>query len=548
MKNEPLNKVDYYRTFPEFIDTVAVKYKDKPAVSYYTRQQQEILYTYGEFTSQIYDLREELYRNGYEGKHIAIIGENSYEWLVAYLAIISCGGIAVCIDAEQSDDSIRQMLVQADTDAAFLTDTFVSLTKPVLPEDKMFLLGKKAEGKICTFEEMCTAGHESRMALEEPRSFQASPDQVAVIVFTSGTSSTAKPVMLTHENILHNASDCISFVWTYDRIFAHLPFYHTYGMTGGVLSTLVHGAHSIINGNMRTVMRDLQLSNADSIITVPLMLEAIRNQIWLTAEQNGKTADLKKLFKLATTLQKVGIGPKFKALDEIRQKAFGSVRNIICGGAALDPDVEQELALLGVNVFQGYGITECSPMVSVNRLQNRKLGSVGPVLPTLEVKSVEGEIYIKGITVMPGYYKSPELTAEVMEDGWFKTGDIGYIDNEGFLFITGRKKNLIVFKNGKKVSPEKMEELIGRIPLVKEVVVYGAASGSSAEDIKMAASIYPDPERSEGMSSYDILAKIQEEVDAINAKLPFFQQIQMINIRNQPFAKTASKKIIRHLV
>lgn len=187
-------------------------------------------------------------------------------------------------------------------------------------------------------------------------------------------------------------------------------------------------------------------------------------------------------------------------------------------------------------------------MVSVNRLQNRKLGSVGPVLPTLEVKSVEGEIYIKGITVMPGYYKSPELTAEVMEDGWFKTGDIGYIDNEGFLFITGRKKNLIVFKNGKKVSPEKMEELIGRIPLVKEVVVYGAASGSSAEDIKMAASIYPDPERSEGMSSYDILAKIQEEVDAINAKLPFFQQIQMINIRNQPFAKTASKKIIRHLV
>ncbi len=548
MKNEPLNKVDYYRTFPEFIETVAEKYKDKPAVSYYTRKQEEVLYTYGEFTSQICDLREELFKNGYEGKHIAIISENSYEWLVAYFAIVSCGAIAVCIDIEQSDDTIRQMLRQADTDAAFLSETFISLCRPVLPEEKMFSFGKKAEGKIRTFEELCGLGHESRLALDSPRTYEAKPDQVAAIVFTSGTSSIAKPVMLTHENILHNASDCISFVWTYDRIFAHLPFYHTYGMTGGVLSTLVHGAHSIINGNMRTVMRDLQLSNADSIITVPLMLEAIRNQIWLTAEQTGKTADLKKLFKLASTLQKVGIGPKFKALDEIRQKAFGSVRNIICGGAALDPDIEQELGMLGVNVFQGYGITECSPMVSVNRLQTRKLGSVGPVLPTLEVKTVEGEIWIKGITVMPGYYKSPELTAEAMEDGWFKTGDIGYVDSEGFLFITGRKKNLIVFKNGKKVSPEKMEELIGRIPLVKEVVVYGTASGSSAEDIKMAAGIYPDPERTEGMSSYDILAKIQKEIDEINAKLPFYQQIQLINIRNQPFAKTASKKIIRHLV
>ena len=150
------------------------------------------------------------------------------------------------------------------------------------------------------------------MNLKEPREYHAEPDQVAAIVFTSGTSSIAKPVMLTHENILHNASDCILYVWTYDRIFAHLPFYHTFGMTGGVLSTLVHGAHSIINGNMRTVMRDLQLSNADSIITVPLMLEAIRNQIWLTAEQTGKTADLKKLFKLATTLQKVELPRNLK--------------------------------------------------------------------------------------------------------------------------------------------------------------------------------------------------------------------------------------------
>ncbi|MDD4511097.1 MAG: AMP-binding protein, partial [Oscillospiraceae bacterium] len=290
------------------------------------------------------------------------------------------------------------------------------------------------------------------------------------------------------------------------------------------------------------------LSKPDTLMTVPLMLEAIRNQIWLSAEQSGQADKLKKLFRLAEVLCRFGIRPKFKAFHTIREKAFGSTHIVISGGAALDTDIEREFDLLGITVLQGYGITECSPLISVNSNPSRRPGSVGHVLPSFKIKIVDGEIWVTGPSLMPGYYQSPELTAEAIQDGWFKTGDIGYIDSKGFLFITGRKKNLVVFKNGKKVSPEKMEEMVNKIPLVKEVVVYGAANGSSVGDIKLAASIYPDPVRSAGMNSYEILAHLQSGIDEINSNLPFYQHIQMINIRKQPFAKTGSQKIKRHLV
>ena len=548
MKELPRYQVDYYTTFAEFVDGIAEKYSSQPAVSYFTRKGEEVTRTYGEFTADIYSLREAIREKGLQGKHIAIVSENSYEWLVAYLAVTSGGSVAVCVDAEQSDATIHQMLKLADTEAAFVSATYLSIVSPVIPAGNLFCLSAGKKQNTENFAQLCEQGRKF-LEKKQGRPFvKPEPDQMAVIVFTSGTSSLAKPVMLTHRNIMHNASECLCYLWTMDKVFTHLPFYHTYGMTCSVLSTLVHGAQLFINGDLRTVMRDMLLSQADTLMTVPLMLENIRSQIWLTAEKEGKSADLKKAFKLAGTLKKVGIDPNFKALNDIRGKVFGTIRLVITGGAALSTEVDNELSLLGVMILQGYGITECSPLLAENSDRSRKAGSVGYVIPSFEMKFVDGEIWVKGVSLMPGYYKSPELTAEVMEDGWFKTGDIGYLDNDGFLFITGRKKNLIVFKNGKKISPEKMEDLIGRIPFVKEVVVYGAASGSSAEDVKLAASIYPDPDRTEGMSSYDILGKIQSGIDEINATLPFYQHIQMINIRNQPFAKTGTKKIIRHLV
>ena len=544
-----LHQVPEYETFDGFIDGIRALAGPKPAVSWFTRRQERRCYTYEQFTDHIYALREALRLRGLAGKHIAIISENSYEWLVAYMAAASCGAVAVCIDAEQSDDTIRQMLSLVDVHAAFVYGTYISICQSVLPREYLFCLSEGTESDgFSTYATLVEEGRNSLNATSERVKYDLDPNQTASIVFTSGTSSLAKPVMLTHRNILKNATDAMRYVMTYERVFTHLPFYHSYGMTCGVISTLVHSGEVIINGNLRTVSRDMLLANADTIMTVPLLLETIVNQIWLTAEKSGQAARLKKAFAIVRILHKLGIHPRIAALDEIRKKAFGSIHVVIAGGAALSTTVEETLSLLDLTVLQGYGISECSPLVAVNTNTFRRFGSVGPILDSFESKIVDGEIWLKGPSVMPGYYNAPELTAEVMEDGWFKTGDIGYIDKNGFLFLTGRKKNLIVFKNGKKIAPEKMEELIGRIPLVREVVVYGAANGDSADAIKLAASIYPDPDRSQGMSSYDILASLQKSIDEINATLPLYQHILMINIQKEPFAKTGTKKIKRHMV
>ncbi len=550
MKNFLWNEVDTYDNFADFCTGMNQKFGPKPAVSYFDRRGDEICYTYQEMTDQAAGLREALIHRGLGGRHIAIVGENSYEWIVAYLAITSSGGTAVCIDAEQSDEAIREMVANADSQAVFAARTYASICRPLLDDKKISFLFSLETGKDedeFSFQSLCREGAE-RIKTKGITPCKADPDQTAVIVYTSGTTSISKPVMLSQKAVLHNASNAVRYVSTEEKVYTSLPFYHTYGMTSAVLTTLVHGTHLYINGNLKTAMRDLHLAQPDSMLTVPLMVEAIHNQIWLNAEKEGKAEDLRRLFKWHSSLKRLRIPGKSKILEELRRKALGNLHIIISGGAHLSKAIAEEFQAMGVLVLEGYGITECAPMVAVNSNRSYNLESVGYVLPGTEVKIVEEEIWVRGESVMKGYYKREDLTAEALEDGWFKTGDLGYLDKNGFLFITGRKKNLIVFKNGKKISPEKLEELIRAIPLVKDVVVYGAANGTSADDVTLAASIYPDPARSEGMSSYEILEHLQGEINQINAALPLYQQIQLVNIREQEFSKTASQKIKRHMV
>ena len=373
-------------------------------------------------------------------------------------------------------------------------------------------------------------------------------ESIASIVFTSGTTSFSKPVMLSHEAILTNASDALANVAIGEVAFTSLPFYHTYGLTCSVLSMLIGGAKLYINGNLKTVMRDIKLAGPHTMLTVPLMLEAIHRGLWQTAQESGKAEGLRKLLKIRSLLMALGFKKCGKTLDSVREKCFSNIKLIICGGAHMNADIMREFAKLGVTVVQGYGITECAPLVSVNRNTANKYDSVGLVTPNCEVKLVDGEILVRGKNLMSGYYNSPEMTAEAMQDGWFKTGDMGEIDRDGFIYITGRKKNLIVFKNGKKLSPEKLEEKIKKIPLVKDAVVYGAISGISSDDVQVATSIFPNEEKTVGMDSYEILEALQSEISALNRELPLYQQIQMVNIRETEFAKTALQKIKRHLI
>lgn len=547
MRIPKLNEVKYYRTFAEMIDTLYGSGGSEPVISWFNRKGEEFSVSAEKLYSDVMGLKEYLISRNLTGRHIGLLSENSYEWILVYFAATYCGAVVVCIDVEQSNDTINQMLSMADVDVLFCSSQFSSLCNSWPKETGKFAYSMSGTGEN-TVSALIGEGNkliENGSCTERP---VVTGDSIASIVFTSGTTSTSKLVMLTHEAILTNASDALANVAIGKVAFTSLPFYHTYGLTCSVLSMLIGGARLYINGNLKTVMRDLHLAKPHTMLTVPLMLEAIHRGLWQSAEEKGKASSLRLLMKIRAILMKLGIKKCGKTLDNVRKSCLGEIKLIICGGAHMSTEIMEEFLNIGVTVVQGYGITECAPLVSVNRNGANKLGSVGLVSAHSEVKIVDDEILVRGKNLMLGYYNAPELTSEVMADGWFKTGDLGYIDRDGFLYLTGRKKNLIVFKNGKKLSPEKLEEKLKGIPLVKDVVVYGAANGISNDDVQVAASIFPNKEKAVGMDSYEILEALQTEINAINKELPLYQQIQLVNIRETEFAKTSLQKVKRHLI
>ena len=554
MKTRPYNKADYtvpfYDTFPEFLAGIAKTYGPRPALSWFTRRQEEKTLTYLELTQKVAHLRRGLLHQGLEaGSHVAIVSENSADWIISFLAVVSCGCVAVCVDTEQADSIIREMVCRSDAHLLFLSPTFLPICLPLLDSgsvERVILMGgRSGDERADAIDSLYELGRSLEADDPQPPC-PVALDQTAEIVFTSGTTSQSKMVMLSQKAVMQNLCDSSLYVYFYDRVFCSLPFYHAYGLNCAVLNTFLRGAHLYINGDLKTAMRDLHLAKPDTMLTVPLMVEAINNQMWLNVEKAGKANSLRTLMKVAALCRKLHLPVKFKTLEQLREKALGTLHLIICGGAHLSRELSEEFDLLGVQMLQGYGITECAPLISVNCNYANKMGSVGLPLNTLEVWLDDGEVCVRGPSVMQGYYKDPLQTAQALEDGWFRTGDLGYTDKDGFLYLTGRKKNLIVFKNGKKVSPEKLEELLSAIPMVKEVMVSGTANGAFADDVKLTASIYPDPQRCEGLSSYEILEHLQQEVDKINRDLPTYQQIQLVNIREKEFNKTGTKKIKRH--
>ena len=554
MKKFSQKTVQYYRDFGEFTKELKHRYHSRRAVSWFTRKKEEQCRTYEELISDVECLRESLCARGIAGKHVAIVGENCYYWIVTYLACATCGAAAVCVDPEQPDGAVRHMIRQADAAAIFATGSCYAVCEPILEENAevrgLYLLNSRTGREETAVETLCREG---RVLLEQrggETGFQTDldPEAAAALVFTSGTTGESKPVMLNQKTLLNNASESNCYVSGGMKAFSALPFCHAYGMTCAMLATVARGAELCFNGNLKTAIRDMQLSGAYSMLAVPLMGEALHTQIWLEAERQGKAEWLHKKLKQMKMKSRFGVKKTCRELDELRREHFGTLRLILYGGAHMDGKTAEEFRLLGLTVLEGYGITECGPLVSVNGEEWNRPGSVGRVLPGCQVKIENEEILVRGTMLMNGYYGMPEETADALRGGWFHTGDLGRFDKDGFLYITGRRKNLVVFKNGKKLSPEVLEAQLRKIPLVKDVLVYGAESGKAADDVKLAASIYPDPQQAGAMSSYEILEELQRAVDQINDRLPLYQQIQMVNIREQEFDKTSLQKIKRRTV
>lgn len=448
---------------------------------------------------------------GMERSHVALVGPTSYQWIAAYLGTVNSGGVIVPLDAQLAPADLCELIARSDAAVFAYDDAFSAMIPAVrasCPGVKVFVnLQKEAEGSLCFW----TLAAENAGPMDAPIDNEA----LCAILFTSGTTGKSKGVMLSHKNLADNAL-CMDVPYNgdSDTLLTVLPIHHAYCFTCDILQGLHLGVPVCINDSPMHLMKNLAAFQPTLMLLVPMIVESIHRQIMGASKA-------KKLPPQA-----------------VAQAVFGGrLRVIFSGGAYLDPVLIERYRELGILLLQGYGMTECAPRISANSEDRNKDGSIGPLVKGCAVKVVDNEIWAKSDSVMLGYYKDPENTAETLSDGWLRTGDLGYVDADGFLYLTGRKKNLIILSNGENVSPEELENKLSASPLVREVLVYQEGSVIAAE-------IFPDYELA-GDAAANMPAALNGLIDGLNRELPAYKQIHSLKIRETEFEKTPSKKIKR---
>ncbi len=501
-----------------------------------------------QFESDVNALGTALCSRGLSEAHICVIGENTYEWVLAYLSVLTGCGVIVPLDKDLPPEKIAEQITRSNAKAVFFTNTYESMMHKLshaLPEVCCFVNTNGAE----TFGVLLSALlQEGQQLLENgDKSYlnaQADPEKLAAILFTSGTSGQSKAVMLSRKNIIASFDGACKHVsYTQDDVMLSvLPLHHAYESNCGILSMLHTSTVICFNENLKYFFDNLKLFRPTGMCLVPMFAETMYKQILEGAKRSGKDKKLMFGRKLSRFLQKaIGIDASGALFSEVYEPFGGEFKKAVVGGAPMDPEITEFFRDIGIVMLQGYGITECSPLVAVNREDFYNDNSVGPCLPCCEIKIDQDEVLVKGDNVMLGYYQNPEETAAAFRDGWFCTGDLGFLDEEGFLHITGRKKNLIILSNGENVSPEELEALFARIPYVKEVVVY-------AHNQVITAEIYPDLDAAQRDGIADVQAQIQAGVEEQNSKLPQYKQAQSVLFRDTEFEKTTTKKIKRYVL
>lgn len=454
---------------------------------------------------------------GMKGKHIAILGTTTYPWIVSFFGVTNSGSVAVPIDAQLPAEAICELLERADVEMLFFDEIRADVA--VMAAEKCprvrYIVSFQAEasGKDENGREGILSWEELRKQNEGNYETEIDPDQLCTILFTSGTTGKSKGVMLSHRNLTDNAV-CLDMKIPAGTVtMTLLPINHVYCLTMDIIKGIFIGVTSCINDSIMHVQKNLKLFKPDMVLLVPLVIESIYAKL--------KAAG--------------GMMPK----KLVAKAAFGGNLKTICsGGAYLDPDYVDRFAEYGITILQGYGMTECSPVISTNLAWENKKGSVGKLMPNCEAKVVDEELWIRGSSVMMGYYKMPEETAEALEDGWLKTGDLGYVDEDNFVYITGRRKNLIILANGENVSPEEIENQLSRAELVKEVLV-------REKDQVIEAEIFPDYDYAKKKRIRETRTALQEIIDDYNKNTPVYKRIHSLIVRDTEFDKTTAKKIKR---
>ena len=541
-------------------------YGDKPRYIY-KEKRQEKTFTYNDFLNSMNRFGTALCRISLAGKTVAVIGETHPAYVVAYYAVANANGMIVPLDKEINDEELVNFLIRSHSEAIVYTEIMNERIKGIMdkvPDIKCFIPITPAEGdteleRVRSWDDLQSIGEKA--LAEGDRSYldiELDLEKPCALLFTSGTTGTSKGILLSQNNLVAATnSSCLSMHHITDqtRLISVLPINHTYEMTCGHLAALNKGAITFINDSIKYVTKNLASFKPTAVPFVPLFVETLYKRIWDNIEKQGKTAKVRKAMKISNGLRRVGIDLRKKFFGQILEVFGGNLESIICGGAPLDQRLIDDFEAFGIPILNGYGITECAPLVAVNRLGKQRAGTVGTAVENCEIKVIldegqdTGEILVKGGNVMLGYFEDEEATAAVFtEDGWFKTGDVGFLDKDGYLHITGRKKNIIILSNGKNIYPEEIEQYLAPISLIAECVVVGRKN--SIGEIVITAIVYPNQDmvEAEALSKEDVYARLKESVNEVNKNLPVFKQIHELEVRDTEFEKTTTKKIKRYKV
>ena len=563
---EPLYKVEKITDLKDMINKSVEKFSDRPAYVFKTEKKGEFKeITYKQLKNDIDSLGTALINLGLEGKRVAVIGENRYEWGVTYLAVVNGTGIIVPLDKALPANEIESLIIRSGVEAIVYSNKYNEIMNDLKEKkntDLKYFISMdldESENGIISFKKLVARGKEL-LENGDKRFIDAkiNVEEMRIMLFTSGTTSKSKAVMLSHKNIASNLMDISSVlkVREDDRFLSFLPLHHTFECTTGFLLPLSVGASIAFCDGIRHIAENIKEYDITFMVSVPVLYENMCKKIMKSIKDQGKGTTVNVGMKVSNALLKVGLDIRGKLFKQVHDSLGSKLRLLVAGGAALDPDTEKTFNSLGINMVQGYGLTESSPVIAVEDDKYKKIGSIGKALPTLDVKIDKpnkegiGELLVKGPTIMLGYYENEEATKETIDkEGWLHTGDLAKIDKDGFIFITGRKKFVIVLKNGKNVYPEELEILINKIAGVKECFVYGKPEDDG--DYKISAKIVYDKEIMKDIygveEEKDIKEKLWKEVKTINKTMPKYKYIKGITITEEELIKTTTRKVKRNV-
>ena len=545
---------------------IIAKHGDKTAFTYYDKSKKLYSISYTRFYNRVVRTAAGLTKYGLAGKKVAIVGETSVAWLASYLAVLVTGGVAIPMDKELDINAIIGLLESVDADAIVYSDHFNGKLAGVVGKDssiKTFIAIDPTEEELAkegvvAYRTMRAEGKRDFDSGEFKLNPHQDREKMSEMLFTSGTTGTSKCVMLSQKNVFSVVtSACASVDFGPDDVIVSvLPIHHTYELAI-LLAEMDYGVQICINDSLSHVLKNFQLFKPTGLVLVPLFVYTMYKKIWAEAKKTGRDKALRLGLTASHAMRKVGIDKRAALFKDVTAAFGGRLKKIVCGGAALNPKMIEFFREIGIDIYEGFGITECAPLTFVTPYYAQKVGSVGPAVPCCQGRIagdnvgasgyIEGEIQIKGDNVMLGYYNNPEANAAAFtDDGWFRTGDIGYMDDDGYFYVTGRLKSVIVLENGKNIFPEEIEEYLGNIDIIAESVVVGRQSGTT---VNLVAVIYPDMTKfPDDATPNEIYAAVEKAIHQMNKKLPTHKQIKAIEVRDREFEKTTSKKIKRHLV